>query len=167
METQNLEDSRGFVTFKEYTESQDKIKRELLDSQNTVKKELTTRLEKAEVQHDKLDAKINGIDDKVDQVRNVVLPLEVAMNSTAENTKQLVENFAKFTDSQVSRNDLFVEKFHANDLKVAGLENVTNKFADKKTYNLGVTVAFITFAGLFVTGLFQMAPVVMDIILNQ
>jgi len=164
METQNLESSRGFITMTEYNKSQDKIKQELLASQEAVKRELTKRLEKAEIQHDKLDDKINGIDDKVDQVRNVVLPLEVAMNSTALNTEKLVKAFDKFADSQENRNTQFVEKFHTNDLKVASIENVTNAFADRKTYNLGVTVASITFAGLFVTGLFQLAPVVMPLI---
>lgn len=167
METENLGDSRGFVTMREYGESQDKIKKELLASQEAVKRELTKRLEKAEIQHDKLDDKINGIDDKVDQVRNVVLPLEVAMNSTALNTEKLVKAFDKFADSQEHRNTQFVEKFHTNDLKVASIENKTNNLTDRKTYNIGVTAAMITFAGLFVTGIFQLAPVIMTMILER
>lgn len=167
METQNLEDSRGFITLREYSESQDKIKKELLASQDAVKKELTTRLEKAEVQHGKLDDKINGIDDKVDEVRNVVLPLEVGLLNIAENTKQLVLGFAKFTDSQENRNTQFIEKFHTNDLKVASIENKTNSLLDRKTYNIGVTAGLLTLAGIFVTGMFQLAPVVMDMILKR
>lgn len=162
MAPQNIESTGDFITVREYTLSQDRIKRELLESQNAVKLELTSRLEKGDARHDKLDTKINSIDDKVDQVKEVVLLLTPAMNSTAENTKQLVVQFEKFTVSQVTDKGLFIDKFHTQDLKIAGLENVTNAFADKKTYNIGVTVAAIGFAGVFVTALFQFAPLLFN-----
>lgn len=151
-------EEKGYITFKEYTESQDRIKRELLRSQETIKNDLSKRLEKSEAEQDKLEDKVDVIDIKVDQVMALVLPLTVATQNTADNTKEMTRVLKEFTTSQTKTNGMFVEKFHGQDLKITGLEHVTLGLSSKKKYNVGVTVAAISFAGIFIGGLFQLAP---------
>lgn len=167
METTNLEDSKGFISFKEYTESQDKIKTELLRTQENIKNELSKRLEKSEAKQDKLEDKVDDIANEVEQVKDIVVPLSIAMNATADNTKEMSQTLKTFAEGQTITNNMFVEKFHSNDLKMVGLENITSGLASKKNYNLGVTAAMITFGGLFVTGLFQAAPVLIPLLFNN
>lgn len=153
---------KSFITFREYTESQDKIKADLLRSQESVKKELTKRLEKAETQADKLDTKINGIDDKVDQVKEIVVPLTIAMNNMADNSNKLVLTLEKFTESQAVTNGLFQKELHGQAITIEGLKAIAARLTEKKTYNLGVTVAAITLVGTFIGGLVTLAPMLFN-----
>jgi len=160
MDTKNLEDSKGFISFREYTESQDKIKRDLLKSQESVKRDLTTRLEKAEVHQEKLDLKVEGIDGKVDGLKELVIPLSIALTQTAENTKQMAQSMEKFTESQTVTNGIFYDKIHGQAIMMEGFKSIAEGITEKKKYNLGVTVAGLGIISVIITGLFNLAPII-------
>lgn len=185
MDTERLRDQSGFITFKDLTKeldiSQDRLKSELLENQASVKKELmlnqadvkkelmhnqadvkkefARRMDKSEAQVEKLSNKVEGISDKVIDLKDLVIPLTIAMNATAENTKEMSAFLKESTENQTSINQAFREKFHGQDLSIEGLKFTTNSMAEKKKYNLGVTVAGIGLAGTFIAGLFQLAPI--------
>lgn len=147
MENNGKGESRGFITYNEYNESQLRMQ-----------DDLSKRFDKYDSKHEKLEDKIESVDDKVEQVRALVLPLTVATQNTADNTKEMTKVLKAFTTSQYETNDLFLDKLHGQDLKIKGLENITQGLTSKKKYNVGVTVAAIGFAGVVIGGLFQLAP---------
>lgn len=159
MDTQNLEDSKGFISFREYTESQDKIKKDLLQSQESVKKDLTKRLEKAEVHQEKLDLKVEGIDNKVDGLKEMVIPLSIALNHIAENTEKSNKLMEKFTEGQTVTNGIFYEKIHGQAILLEGFKSITDGLTAKKKYNLGVTAAGMGIIAAIITGLINLAPI--------
>lgn len=151
--------AEGYVTFKEMSESQDKVKKEILDSQENVKKSIMEHIERGDKQTEKLDNKVNNITDKVANLNDLVLPLTIAMKQTAENTKEISESLKDFTKSQSTTNGIVYDRLHAQDLSIEGLKNITSGIAEKKKYNVSVVVALISLVGVFIAGLFQLAPI--------
>lgn len=136
--------TENFVTYKEMVESQDSVKQELLE-----------KIEKS-------DKQVERLDEKVDNLNDLVLPLTVAMNQTAENTKEMSESLKEFTKKQSETNGIFHDKINGQALAIEGIKNVTNGLTEKKKYNATVIVAIIGLVGVFVTGLFQLAPIIFN-----
>lgn len=136
-----------FVTHKELNEYNDRLR-----------KEIRTDISKSEKVVEKLDARVQKIDEKVDMLNDLVLPLTIAMNQTAENTKEMSQSLKEFTKAQTTTNDIFNEKINGHAITIENLKGVTNSMTEKKKYNVTVVVALIGLVGAFVTGLFQLAP---------
>lgn len=144
-------DSENFVTYKEMVKSQDDTKQDIID-----------RIEKGDKRVDKLDDKINDVDKKVDHLNDLVLPMTVAMKQTAENTKDISESLKEFTRNQSTTNNIFHEKINAQALSIQGIENIAVGMTDKKKYNATVVAATIGLVGIFVAGMFQLAPIIFN-----
>lgn len=142
---------KSYVTYKELSESQDRIKEELMD-----------HIERGEKQMDKLETKVSTINDKVSSLNDLVLPLTVAMKQTAENTKEISQSLKEFTKTQSSTNDIFHDKINAQAIALEGMKSVTSGLTEKKKYNVTVVVAIIGLIGVFITGLFQLAPILFN-----
>lgn len=154
--------SEGFVTYRELSECQDNIKRDLIENQESVKKDVMEHVERGDKRVDRLDIKMNNIDEKVNQLNDLVLPLTVAMKQTAENTKDMSDSLKQFTKNQSDTNGIFYEKFNAQAISIESIKNITNNITDKKKYNVSVVVAIIGLVGIFITGLFQLAPMIFN-----
>ena len=111
---------------------------------------------------DKLDDKIGTVDNKVGQLNDLVLPMVISMKQTAENTKEMADSLKDFTNSQRQTNDLFKDKMHEHDLSIEGFKGITKLISDKKKYNATVIVALIGLVGIFITSLFQLAPIIFN-----
>lgn len=140
--------AEDFVTYKELSDSQARIKEDIME-----------HIERGEKQIDKLDIKVNGISDKVSNLNDLVLPLTVAMKQTAENTREISKSLKDFTKTQSITNDMFHDKINAQSLAIEGVKTVTNGLTEKKRYNATVVVAIIGLVGVFITGIFQLAPI--------
>lgn len=134
----------------------------LSESQARTKDELMEHIERGEKQVDKLDQKVNSIDERVGQLNNLVLPLTVSMRQTAENTKEISESLKEFTRNQSTTNSTLSDRINQHTVDIEGIKSVTNTIGDKKKYNATVIVALIGFMGVFVTGLFQLAPILFE-----
>jgi uncharacterized coiled-coil protein SlyX len=140
--------TEGYVTYKEMTASQQGIKKELLEI-----------IDKGEKKMDKLEDKVTNVTEKVGHLNDIVLPLTVVMQQTADNTKEMSQTLKEFTKSQSMTNELFNDKISAQNVTIEGIKNVTNTITEKKKYNVTVVVALIGLIGVFITGLFQLAPI--------
>lgn len=129
--------------------------REMTESQNTVKKEIMGHVSK-------LDVKLGLVENEVRYVKELVLPLTVAMNQTAENTKDMANSLKEFTRAQTDTNTGFKDKMHSHDLALEGIRSITNGITERKKYNVGVTVAIISLIATFIAGLFQLAPIIFN-----
>lgn len=132
--------SEEYVTYKDLTLSQERLKDDVLEHV------------------DKVESRVNIVEGKVDDLNKIVLPLTVAMNQTAENTKKISETLEVFTKSQSETNGKFYDKFHAQDLEIQGVKNLASGLSEKKKYNATVTVAILGIVSAFITGMFTLAP---------
>lgn len=132
--------SENLTTYREMTEHVGKVKEEICEQVN------------------RLDYQVGVMNGKLSQLNDVVLPLTLAMNQTAENTKEISTSLKAFTKTQSVTNGIFTDKMHNHDLAIAGIKSITDGITDKKKYNAGVVVAVIGLVGLFVSGLFGLAP---------
>lgn len=126
--------------------------REMVDAQENIKEDIDKKIEK-------VDDKVNSINEKVSHLNDLVLPLTVAMKQTAENTKEISESLKDFTRNQSATNGIFHDKIHSQEITIEGLKTVTSGITEKKKYNATVVVAILGLIGVFITGLFQLAPV--------
>lgn len=129
--------------------------REMVDAQENIKGDIDKKIEK-------VDDKVNSINDKVSHLNDLVLPLTVAMKQTADNTKEISESLKEFTRSQSTTNGIFRDELHEHAVTLEGVKNITSGLTDKKKYNATVIVAIISLIGVFITGLFQLAPVLFN-----
>lgn len=136
--------AEDLTTYREMTEYVGKIKKEVL----------------GEVR--KIDHKVEVLDNNFTQLNNIVLPLTIAMNQTADNTKEMSTSLKEFTKNQMVANGIFTEKMHNQDLAISDMRNITNGITDKKKYNASVVVAIVGLVGLFVSGLFGLAPLLFN-----
>ena len=134
----------------------------MTEKQESLKKDIMDHVERGEKRVDRLDIKMNNIDEKVNQLNELVLPLTVAMKQTAENTKDMSDSLKEFTKNQSDTNGIFYEKFNAQAMTIENIKNLTNTITDKKKYNVSVVVAIIGLVGIFITGLFRLAPMIFN-----
>lgn len=116
-----------------------------------------------------LNAKISGVDDKVDGLKEIVLPMAESSKQTADNTKKTAELMERFTDEQRRTNGKFHDKFHNHDLKFSGIENEfaavgvkLDARSEAKKHNVTLWTAIIGILGLVVSGIFQIAPLLFN-----
>lgn len=137
----------NYVSHKELAEAQDRTKDDIMDHIDNHEKNI-----------ERLDVKVQRIDEKVGHLNDLVLPLTVSMRQTAENTKEISESLKEFTKSQSATNGIFYDKFNKTAVEMENLKTVTTGLGEKKKYNATIVVAIISLIGIFITGMFQLAP---------
>lgn len=137
-----MENPKSYVTQLELERSQNKIKSDL-------KKEITI------------------VDDKVDGLKELVLPLVQTSQQTAENTKQIADTMRSFTDEQRRTNGKFHDKFHAHDVKFALIDGNFEAVGmridaakENKTNNAKVITGVISAVAVIIGAIFAAAPYV-------
>lgn len=120
-----------------------------------------TRLELVEAQgrlKDDVTKRIDIVDEKVDNLRDVVLPLAESSKQTAENTRKIAESMDKFTDAQRGKNEVIYEKLNGHDVELARVNALNGAKSEEKKASATVLVAVIGGVVAVITGLFALAP---------
>ncbi|MCM3110056.1 hypothetical protein [Lederbergia lenta] len=147
METQNEE--RGYIT-----------RHELLQTEMTLRKEIADSQLKSE-------EKIERLTDKVDSLKDVVLPLASSSKETASNTKKMVESFERFAEKQYDTNNDIYKRINRHDITLEKRKAISeaksklpsNKEDEDKTKNS--TWALIIGAIVTITvAIIQVAPLI-------
>lgn len=135
-------------------------------------KSYVTRLELERTQSklkSELKQEINAVDDKVDGVKELVLPLVETSKQTAENTKKIAETMKVFTDEQRQTNGKFYDKFHAHDLQFSVIDGTFNAVGlqidaarEDKTNNTKLILGVISALSVIITSIFALAPYVFN-----
>lgn len=144
MDTETLKDQSAFITHRELVRTQDELRKEL-----SSKIEGTSR-------------RLDDVDDKVDHLRDLVLPLLETSKQTAENTRKMAESMDKFTESQRATNGRIYEKLNVHDVSLEGLKHTAGANAEKKRSNATIIVAVISTVGAIILGIFQLAPLLFN-----
>lgn len=126
--------------------------KEMLAVQGKLKDEMCKDIEK-------VDGRVDILDGKVDQLTELVIPMNIAMKQTADNTKEISESLKEFTRNQNMTNNAFSTKIGEHAVALQDVKSIANGLAEKKKYNATIVVAIIGLISVFVAGLFQLAPV--------
>jgi len=111
---------------------------------------------------DKLYTKINNVDEKVDTLNDIVLPLVESSKQTADNTKQIATSLTEFTQEQRRTNGKFYDRLHEQELSINELGQKTKSQTEEKKANATVTVAVIGAVGIVISGIFSLAPYIFN-----
>lgn len=153
MEPEELKQQSAFITFKDLSITQDSLRKELTESQNGMKKELSTTI-------NGVKKELGKVDNKVDNLKDLVLPLLEAMKQTAINTEKMSLSMDKFIESQRTTNGNFHEKINGQAIVIEGLKYIAGGIVEKKKYNAAIIVAVITTVGGIILGIIQLAPLI-------
>lgn len=130
---------------------------EVENAKNILRVEFNEKLEKVE-------SKITNVDDKVDDLRVMVLPMLESLKQTADNTKEMSGELRQYTAEQRRTNGKFFEKLSNHDVLFA---DVKGQFAEvgvklstqseaKKSNAALWSALFVTIGGI-ITAMFQFA----------
>lgn len=158
MEPEELKQQSAFITYRELSFTQDKIREELLKGQTALKEEFSLIVNGVKKDLGKVDNKVNHLDDKVDDLKTLVLPLLEATKQTAINTEKMSLSMDKFIESQRVTNGNFHEKINGQAIVMEGLKHIAGGVVEKKKFNAAIIVAIITTVGGIVMGIIQLAP---------
>lgn len=120
-----------------------------------------TRLELIESQHrlkEDVSKRIDVVDEKVDTLRDLVLPMGESLKQTAENTRKMAESMDRFTEAQRGTNGRIYEKMNGHDVEFARLNAINGAKSENKKANATVIVAVIGGIAAVIGGLFTLAP---------
>lgn len=108
---------------------------------------------------------ITTVDDKVDDLRDIVLPMVESSKQTAENTRQIAVSMERFTSEQRQTNGKFYDKFNQNDVTFADIRGQFDAVGirlsaktEEKKMNAGLLTTVIVVCGGIITAIFQFAP---------
>lgn len=103
--------------------------------------------------------------ERIDEIMELVLPMAESSKQTAENTRKTAELMERFTDEQRRTNGKFYDKLHVHDLQFSGIEGQftdvsvrLNAQSESKKSNTTLWVALIGLIGIFISGIFALAP---------
>lgn len=122
---------------------------------------LVTQLELVKSQQrlkDEMTGEIKQVDDKVDDLRSIVLPLVETSKQTADNTKNISDAINDFTKEQRKTNSNMWKKLNDHDVSLAEIGITSKTKSDTWKANAQIIVAVIGIIGLIITGIFNIAP---------
>lgn len=122
---------------------------------------LVTQLELVKSQQrlkDEMTGEIKQVDDKVDDLRSIVLPLVETSKQTADNTKNISDAINDFTKEQRKTNSNMWNKLNDHDVSLAEIGITSKTKSDTWKANAQIIVAVIGIIGLIITGIFNIAP---------
>lgn len=123
-------------------------KLELIESQQDLKRDVSHRIDK--------------VDRKVDMLNDIVLPMVESSKQTAKNTDRMATVLDEFTSDQRKRNGEFYDRLHDHDRAIDNLGMETKYRTEDKKQMVKIVVAGITFAGIVVSGIFGLAPLLFN-----
>lgn len=116
-----------------------------------------------------LNKKITAVDDKVDNLRDIVLPMAESSKQTAENTKEIATTMKTFTEEQRKVNGKFYERHHEHEVAFTEIKGqfaeVGVKLAartEAKGNNTKLWLGVIALMSAGITGIFQVAPALLN-----
>ena len=133
MDAETRKEVSGFITYKDMAETQDALR-----------KDLTT--------------KIDAVDEKVDDLRDIVLPLIESSKQTAQNTRQIAQSIDRFTEEQRKTNEKVGDALHSHDKRLDIVTQRTEAYTEQKKANTTVIVAIISAVSAVVTAIIALAP---------
>lgn len=114
---------------------------------------------------DELKSEIGSVDDKVDNLRDIVLPMVQSSKQTAENTKKISELLERSTEEQRQTNGKFYSKFNEHDVSFEAIKGQfdavgikLNAKTEEKKLNAGLLTTIIVAIAGIITTMFQYAP---------
>jgi len=110
--------------------------------------------------HEDLSKEIDIVNGKVDNLRDIVLPLVEGIKQIAENTKQTAISMDEFVKEQRLTNGLTGDRINNQQIEIVGLQHKTDGITEKKKSSAVIIVAVITGVPTIIVGLFQLAPLV-------
>lgn len=124
-----------------------------------------TRLELVQTQQDlkkEVNGKIETVDGKVDNLRDMVLPLVESNNQVAKNTERMANSLDAFTTEQRKTNGSIYNKINSHEKSITSLEIKTSTQSEVRKANATVIVAVIGVVAVLITGIFNIAPLVFN-----
>src|SRR5699024_11997133 len=102
--------------------------------------------------------KINGVENKVDTLNDIVLHLVETSKQTAQNTAKMASSLDEFAKEQRKTNGKFYDRLHDHELSINELGQKTKAQVEEKKANATVTVAVIGAIVGMTTAIFHLAP---------
>jgi len=140
MEPEQLKDQSAFITI-----------RELARTQKELRDEVTAKV-------DGTNRRIDTVDDKVDNLRDLVLPLLETSKQTQENTRRMADSLDRFTEGQRATNGVVYDRLSVHDVEIAKMGVSSGAQAEVKKANATVIVAIIGGVTTLIASLFALAP---------
>lgn len=129
------------------------------------KENYVTKLELVETQQKietKLYKKINGVEQKVDTLNDIVLPLVESSKQTAKNTAKMASSLDDFTKEQRKTNGKFYDRLHDHELSINELGQKTKAQTEEKKANLVLIGTVATVLGGIIVAIFNAAPLLFN-----
>lgn len=142
MDTEHLKEQSAFITHRELVRTQDELRKELVG--------------KIEGSNRRLD----DVDDKVDHLRDLVLPLLETSRATEKNTERMADGFERFAEKQTETNGRVYEKLGVHDVMFERINVSSGAQTEKKKANATIIVAVIGGITTLIASLFALAPLV-------
>lgn len=106
----------------------------------------------------KMVERIESVDNKVDTLSEIVLPLVESSKQTAENTSRIAQNLDEFTREQRMTNGRFYDSLHAHELELSKLGHKHSaKVEEKKSMAKIVTTVIVALSGV-ILAIIELAP---------
>ena len=128
-------------------------------------KKYVTKIELYQTQREiesKLYGKINGVEDKVDTLNDIVLPLVETSKQTAENTAKMALSLDDFAKEQRKTNGKFYDRLHDHELSINELGQKTKAQVEEKKANAAITTAVISGIVGVTIAIFNLAPLLFN-----
>lgn len=109
-----------------------------------------------------LNNRIDNVDEKVDTLNQLVLPLIESSKQTAKNTEKMTTVLEEFTKDQRKRNGEFYDKLHEQEKALENLDTNYKYSVDEKGIRAKIVVAVITTVGAILTAVFGLAPLLFN-----
>ncbi|GAA0346827.1 hypothetical protein [Oceanobacillus oncorhynchi] len=140
-----------YITRLEFFHEQNKLENKITDKIKEGDKDISMRLRE-------VDSEVSEIDKKVDDLRDILLPLAEFSKQTAENTKNTSDAINSFTNEQRKTNSKLWQK--ANEHDVALAKHGKNSRASWENWKTTVALisAILSVVGIIIGGIFALAP---------
>lgn len=122
---------------------------------------LVTQLELVKTQQklkDEMSGEIKKVDDKVDDVKMMVLPMVATLKQIETNTKKSAETMDDFTKEQRKTNNHIYKELRDHEVSLTELGVSSKSKSETWKANAQIIVAVIGIIGLIITGIFNIAP---------
>lgn len=128
-----MKDLSAFITYKD-----------LVAEIKTVKVEFHQDLKDVDGKVGDVKKELGGVNMKVDNLKDIVIPMVENFKHLVENTKRTNVILEEYVKEQRLTNGLTGEKMHKQDLEIEGLKHISNGVAEKKKSSAVIIVAVIT-----------------------
>lgn len=140
MEPETLKDSSAFITH-----------RELMRTQKELRDEVSAKV-------DGTNRRLDDVDDKVDHLRDLVLPLLETSKQTQENTRRMADSLDRFAEGQRATNGIVRDKLGVHDVLFERITVANGAQTEVKKAHATIIVAIVGGVTTLIASLFALAP---------